>query len=320
MEAKEKGVEVAAVGKIQRVPLREVWKHEAHNFTTWLQENLDVVNDALNLSLSNAEREQSAGDFSVDLVAEDESENPVVIENQLEKSNHDHLGKLLTYLVAIGAKSAIWIVSEPRPEHVSTITWLNESSPASFYLLKVEAIRIGESPPAALLTKVVGPSEESREVGETKKEMAERYIVRHRFWKALLERAAKRTNLHANISPSRSGYVGTSAGRSGLNFNYVVRQHDGGAELYIDRGRESGTQNEDIFDGFAGAKEEIERAFGGPLDWQRLEGARACRIKKQIDLGGYRDEPQWPEIHYAMIDAMVRLDKALKPHIKALKA
>jgi hypothetical protein len=128
-------------GKIHRVLLREVWEHEAHDFTAWLQENIDVLNDALNLSLANVEREKAAGDFSVDLVAEDESENPVVIENQLEKSNHDQLGKLLTYLVAIGAMTAIWIVSDPRPEHVSTISWLNESSSASLYLMKVEAIK-----------------------------------------------------------------------------------------------------------------------------------------------------------------------------------
>jgi hypothetical protein len=122
MQTTNKNIEARTVGKIQRVRLREVWKHEALDFTTWLRENIDVLNEALNLSLSNAEREQVAGDFSVDLVAENESGDPVVLENQLEKSNHDHLGKLLTYLVAIGAKTAIWIVSEPRPEHVSTIS------------------------------------------------------------------------------------------------------------------------------------------------------------------------------------------------------
>jgi RecB family endonuclease NucS len=135
------GSSQAAVGKIRRLPLREVWKHEALDFTTWLQENLDVLNDSLDISLSSAEREQKAGDFSVDLVAEDEDGNPVVIENQLERSNHDHLGKLLTYLVAIGAKTGVWLVSEPRSEHVRAISWLNESYSASFYLLKVEAIR-----------------------------------------------------------------------------------------------------------------------------------------------------------------------------------
>jgi len=128
------------IGKIQRVGLREVWKHEAYDFTQWLEDNIDVLNDVIDLNLSNAERERAAGTFSADLVAEDEKGNPVVIENQLEKSNHDHLGKLITYLTSIGAKVGIWIVAEPRPEHVSAISWLNESNLASFYLLKVEAI------------------------------------------------------------------------------------------------------------------------------------------------------------------------------------
>jgi len=174
------------VGRLLRLPLREVWKHEALDFTTWLQDNIDVLNEVIGLTLSNAEREQSAGTFSVDLVAEDETGNPVVIENQLEKSDHDHLGKVITYLTAIGAKSAIWIVADPRPEHVGAISWLNESSSAAFYLLKVEAVRIGDSPPAPLLTLIVGPSKESRDVGSTKKELAERHLVRRTFWTELL--------------------------------------------------------------------------------------------------------------------------------------
>ena len=121
------------IGSLQRVDLREVWPHEAQDFTPWLEENIDVLNNAIDLSLSIIEREQAAGDFSVDLVAEDESGNSVIIENQLERSNHDHLGKLITYLTAIDAKAAIWIVKEARPEHISAISWLNESSSASFY-------------------------------------------------------------------------------------------------------------------------------------------------------------------------------------------
>jgi hypothetical protein len=136
------------IGKIQRVPLREVWKHEALDLTKWLQDNIEVLNEPLDLSLSNAEREQSAGDFNVDLVAEDEDGSLVVIENQLEKSDHAHLGKLITYLTAIGAKKAVWIVAEPRPEHVAAITWLNEGAAAAFYLLKIEGIRISGSDPA----------------------------------------------------------------------------------------------------------------------------------------------------------------------------
>ena len=104
------------IGKIERVKLRDVWKHEALDLTTWLRDNIDYLSEAISLNISNPEIEQAAGSFKVDIVGEDESGNPVVIENQLEKSNHEHLGKLITYLVAMEAKTAIWIVSDPRPE------------------------------------------------------------------------------------------------------------------------------------------------------------------------------------------------------------
>src|SRR2546427_16519 len=118
------------IGKLERVSLREVWKHEAKDFTQWLQENIDVLNSALDLNLVNVDRERDTGDFSVDLVAEDDGGGTIIIEDQLEKSNHDHLGKLITYLTGMGARAAIWIVSDPRPEHVAAIAWLNESSKA----------------------------------------------------------------------------------------------------------------------------------------------------------------------------------------------
>lgn len=297
------------IGKIQRVPLREVWKHEALDFTKWLEDNIDVLNEVLDLSLSNAEREQSAGDFMVDLVAEDEAGNPVVIENQLEKSDHSHLGKLITYLSAIGAKTAIWIVADPRPEHVGAISWLNESSSAAFYLLKIEGIKIGDSPAAPLLTLIVGPSEESRGVGETKKELAGRYVTRHRFWTILLEEAKRKTNLHSSISPGQYGWVGAGAGKRGLGLNYVIRKHEGNVELYIDRGKDADEENKNIFDTLFGSKSTIESSFGEPLEWQRLDTKRACRIRKKIEMGGYLDEAKWPDIVASMIVAMIRLER-----------
>jgi len=307
------------IGKIERVPLREIWRHEAYDFTTWLQDNIDVLNDVIDLSLLGAEREQTAGRFSVDLVAEDEGGNPVIIENQLEKSDHDHLGKIITYLTAIEAKNAIWIVADPRPEHINAVSWLNESSAANFYILKVEGIRIGNSEPAPLLTLIVGPSEESREVGDKKKELAERYVIRQRFWKDLLDRAKEKTRLHAQISPSQYSWIGTGAGKRGLSFNYSITKHEGKAELYIDRGKGSEEKNKEIFDQLISHKEEIENKFGGPLVWERLDTKRASRISKKLDLGGYRDEEKWPEIHDSMIDTMIRLEKALRPFVKKVE-
>jgi hypothetical protein len=151
-----------------------------------------------------------------------------------------------------------------------------------------------------------------------RQERAERYGIRRRFWQGLLARATARTRLHANISPGEYQWVGASSGMRGLNFNYSVRQDEGTVELYIDRGAEEA--NKRIFDRLLGHKEEIERLFGGELSWQRLDTKRGCRIAHTTTLGGWKsEEPKWPEIHDAMIDGMVRLEKAMKPQISTLK-
>jgi len=301
------------VGKITRIPLREVWRNEASDFTTWLEENIWVINEVTGLSLENAEREQSAGSFSVDIVAED-SGQIAIIENQLERSDHDHLGKLITYLTVLEAKIGIWIVASPRPEHVKAVSWLNESSSASFYLLKVEAIKIGDSAAAPLITQITGPSAETREAGETKKYLAERDVKRKGFWTGLLDYSRTRTKLHNNISASMYNWIGSPAGLpQGLNLNYSVRQHDAQVELYIDGGKESGERNREIFDRIFRDKETIEERFGEPLEWERLNDKRACRIKKIIDIAGWMDEETWPDAHEAMVDAMIKLESALRP-------
>ena len=193
---------------------------------------------------------------------------------------------------------------------------------ASFYLLKLEAVQIEDSPPAPLLTLIVGPSEEIRKAGEEKKERTERDNLRRRFWTSLLERAKEKTQLHANISSSQYNYVQTGTGKRGLTLRYVIQQHTSDIDLYIDRGADTDHTNEEILDRLEKAKREIEETFGEPLEWRRLEGKRACRIKKRFSLGGYRgaDEERWPEIQDAMIDGMIRLEAALRPHIDKLPA
>ena len=240
----------------------------------------------------------------------------VVIENQLEKSDHDHLGKLLTYLVGIQARRAVWIVADPRPEHVAVIAWLNESSAADFSLLKLEAIWIGDSEPAPLLPQIVGPSEETREVGRTKKNMAERERLRYRFFEGLLNHAKSRTHLHANISPTKHSWVGAGSGITGVGFDYAVRQRDARVELYIDT--TDGEQNRRIFNALADKRDGIESTFGRSLAWDTKEERRACRIQQTYETGGYRDEDKWEDVCKELVDAMVKFESALKPHLKSL--
>jgi hypothetical protein len=319
LEPETRSTATVGIAKIERLPLRRVWPHEALDFTTWLEQNVDVLNEELGFVISNVERERAAGSFSVDLVGEDEAGNAVVIENQLERSDHDHLGKLITYLAAFEAKSAVWIVSDPRPEHVGAITWMNESgSGASFYLVKVEAIRIAESPAAPLLTLITGPSAETRQVGSQKQERAERHDHRHAFWTALLARARNRAHPHASVSPGTDSWLGAGSGMSGVHFAYTIRERDASVQVLIEGA--DADANLRIFDELAAHSADIEADFGGPLTWERMEGRKKCAIGVTLDGGGRRDEDRWAEIQDAMIETMLRLEHAVRPRIQMLRA
>ena len=155
-------------------------------------------------------------------------------------------------------------------------------------------------------------------MGVVKKDFSERHLHRRRFWTELLDYAREQTNLHANISPTHEGWAGTGAGKSGLSYNYVAMQHEIRVELYIDRGRDAGEENKAIFDKLLASRDRVEETFGGPLEWQRLEGKRASRVATNVRLGGYQDEERWPEVFRATVDAMVRLERALCPFVERL--
>ena len=304
------------IGKIQRAKLRDVWANEAQDFTPWLQENIDELAEVTNLNLTAVEREQSAGSFNVDLVADGDS-GLVVIENQLERSNHDHLGKVLTYLAQLGASTAIWIVSDPRPEHVTAISWLNDSSTSDFYLVKIEAVKIADSPPAALFTLITGPSEESASASEAKRELNDRQKMRLKFWTNLLTHSKQRTKLHSGISPTSAGWIGSGAGLpSGLSLNYVVRTNDARVELYIDGGTDSDDENLDKFQKIFASKDKVEAKFDDQIVWEPLDGKRACRISSVVAGGGWKDEEIWDDIATDLVDRMIKFERAIKPFAK----
>lgn len=308
------------ISKIERLKLRDIWKHEAVDFTKWLQENGDVLSDIIGINLVNIEREQSTGNFNVDLLAEDTSGNTVIIENQLEKSDHDHLGKIITYLTSFEAKIAIWIVAEPRQEHINAIIWLNESTNCAFYLLKIEAIKIGNSDPAPLLTLIAGPSDIMKEAGSTKKEISERHRLRYKFWDQLLVIAKNKHSLFGAISPTEHNWIGAGSGKRGVQYTYWITKDSVRIELYIDRGIDSDEENLDIFNQLKEKRSQIENSFGSQLEWSELPDNRACIIRKIYEIGGWKDpEENWNKVIDTVTDGMVKFEKAFKPVINELK-
>lgn len=313
------------IGKLTEVPLREIWKNEAKDFTAWLEDNIDNINEELETTLTIISREEGVGLFQADLVAEDESGEKVVIENQLEKTDHEHLGKLITYLSNLDAKSGIWITSEPQQEHTNAINWLNEignRAGIKFYLIEVKGYKIGDSLPAPRFSILAGPSEEAKTIGKKKEEDAERIVRRRGFWKKMLEKAEDRLPLYSNVSPGGDYWLSAGSGRSGVHYNFLIyaRGGGGGVELEISKGKKFQEENKRIFDELYSHKEEIERDFGEQITWKRLDSKISSKLRVKYPIGGLYQPEKWDELQEKMIDGMVRFEKALKKHIARLKS
>ena len=308
------------VGRLERVDLRQVWINEAKDFTTWLEKKLDILSEHMGFDLSPLEREKPVGTLSADIFAEGPNGDTVVIENQLEKTDHDHLGKLVTYLSNLDAKIAIWITSNPRPEHETAINWLNEISPSdiSFFLVKVKAYKIGDSEAAPLFETVCSPSPIVKQIGKQKERFVERHFKRLDFWTKLLEKAKSKTNLHSNVSPSKDNYISASAGKSGMGWAYSITMGKGTVELFIDRGSDKKDETDRIYGKLLNNREKIEKEFGEALVWDRVEGRRVCMIKSICNKGGLKNEDLWDQIQEDLINRMVGLEKALKPFLSRI--
>lgn len=309
------------IGKIVKVNLREIWKHEAQDFTIWLSKNIEYLNEVIASDITVQTTEGNVGPFRVDIYGEDSSGNKVIIENQLEKTDHAHLGQLLTYLVNLEANIAIWISANPVEEHRQVVEWLNETTPEGmyFYLIKVEGVKIdGQDRVAPLFTVVEGPTIERKKIGSEKKEFARRHGVRERFWAQLIGEMNKHNNLCEHLSPGKDQWIGISLGVTGISLNLVATGDYVRAEIYINRGDRD--ENKRIFDFFLASKNEIEKAFGGPLVWERMDDRVTSRVKSELAEVDIFDESNWAKMNSFLIDVTPRLHASFREPIQRLRS
>jgi hypothetical protein len=182
------------IARLEQVDIRSAWAHEALNFTPWLFNNLDALGEAVGISLEPDGSEVAVTSFAADILARNKFDGTsVLIENQLECSDHTHLGQIMTYLAGLDAKTIIWIAADFREAHLSAINWLNENTDESisFFAVRVKVVRIGNSPLAPVFDVVARPNNWERRLHqispsrESKSGLAEQ---RHDFWQAFVER------------------------------------------------------------------------------------------------------------------------------------
>ena len=309
---------------IQKVDLREIWPNEAADFTPWLSENIERLGDELGLDLEVEAREASVGGYSLDILARDSGrDRPVVIENQLESTDHTHLGQLLTYAGGFDASVIVWIAKEFRDEHREAMDFLNRhtSENTQFFGVVVELWKIDDSRPAANFDLVVAPNEWRRGISarsqpDDDRSASPRQEKYRSFFQALLDTLREE---HRFTRARRAGHYNFHRFSAGPGITYraaLAARNVVQVEVYIDS--DDGTWNDNLFEQLMEQKESIESELGEPLDWDGMDGRRACRVSVKRP-GSIDDAPEaLAEIRAWMIDRLLKFREALGPRLEEI--
>jgi hypothetical protein len=267
------------LSKLNKVDLRDVWGHESIDFTKWLaqQKNLDILSEEIGIDIKLTKVEADVGRFSVDILAEEEaSGRKIIIENQLENTDHDHLGKIITYASGYDAEIIIWLVKDVRSEHQKAIDWLNEHTDENigFFLIKLELWQIDGSNPAPKFVIIVRPNEWAKAIktSTSSGELTETKLQQLEFWNKFNSYVRERdTKINLRTPRPQHWYdvsMGSSEGHIALTLN--SQKNWIGCGIYINR-------NKDLYNFLKGRKGEIEGEIGEPMEW--VDAAIASRIK-----------------------------------------
>ena len=325
--------DTAPTAELIPVPIRDVWPNEARDFTPWLAEQPEFLGEALNLELDLEGQEMAVGGYSADLVFKDtETGARVVVENMYGDTDHDHVGKLITYAAGLEASHAVLLAENFRPEHRTALNWLNRVSTedCAFFGLVLVTWRIDDSRPAPHLRVAVQPDDWSRTVRAAVAGGHGRLSDLYRqFWSEVMEDLHQVDQIwRRRKTPKRRSWMGfRNDHEHGVGYVGAFGRYDGGtrlrAETYIDTGDDKETS--DLYRLLESRRSQIETAFGERLDWQSLEGKRASRVAtyfpgsmtiEEID----EDPERRQEAKQWLVDAVGRLRGAMYPVLEELWA
>jgi len=308
------------LGKIKKVELRKAWNHEASDFTNWLaeEENLSLLSDAVGIDIKLIQTEASVGKFNVDILAEEENTGKkIVIENQLEATNHDHLGKIITYASGYEANMVIWVVKEAREEHRQAIDWLNEHTEEdlAFFLIQVELWQIGDSPFAPKFEVISKPNDWAKTVRQSvgSNKVTDTKVRQLEFWEQFKEHAEKNKTILRIQKPSPQHWLNISVGSSHAHISLTINSFDEviRTELYI-------PDNKEVFNFLHEQKEEIEKELGMELEWMELEGKKASRIKAEFP-GLVESTDEWEKYFVWLQETAEKFHKTFSKALRKFK-
>ena len=312
------------LGKLTREHPHEVWANEARDFTPWLEKNIDLLGDALGMDIEVTGREVAVGAFSLDLLGKvSGTDDIVIIENQLEQTDHRHLGQLLAYAAGLDAKIVVWISPDVRDEHRQAIHWLNErtTDAVAFFAVSLEVWRIGNSLPAPRFNVVAQPSEFQRQlVKETQTERTAKQLAYHDFYVDLLQRLLAASPDFTKSDPANvrhNSWMNFSAGRSGFHVGWAFAgSGQFRVELYVDT--RDGAENKSAFDQLQKESAAIEAEMDEQLTWERLDNRRASRVFAHRDGSVESSDSVLERLTQWAVELTPRFRDVFAPRIQAL--
>ena len=308
-------MEIIEFGEITPVDVRKIWPNEATDFTPWLAKNINRLGKVLEMDLEVQGEEADVGEFSLDILAKDlGSGRTVIIENQLKETDHDHLGKLLTYAGGFSAGVLVWISTSLRDEHRKALEWLNETTREGVdcFGVVVEAIRVDSSKPAINFKLVVFPNEWPPK--EIRHPSRKGQAYKDYFQQLIDELRTKHKFTGAKVAQPQNWYS-FSSGMAGIIFsNSFALGGKVRAEVYIDF--QDQEKNKALFDTLYEIRNQIDKEYGEPLSWERMDDKRASRIAAYRN--GAIDAPpaQLQEIKKWSIDSLLHLKKIVLPKVR----
>ncbi len=301
------------LGKLEQITdLRSVWKNEAKDFTPWLakDENLEALGDAIGIDIVLEETESSVGNFSVDLYATEEgTERKIIIENQLEETNHDHLGKIITYASGKDAEVIIWIVKKARDEHRQAIEWLNQHTDDqfAFFLIEIELWKINDSEPAPKFNIVERPNDWAKAMKKIAN-LSDSENLKLSFWQSFNSYASTNNEFIKNFKlrkPQPQHWydlgVGSSAYHIDLTVNTQKKRITAGIYINDDKAiYKKFVDNETIL------KEVLECKV---IEWRDAKKASRFLISAPFDIN---DSATWNDAYKWLYEKCLKIKSVIK--------
>lgn len=306
---------MATLGKIEKInDLRTIWKHEARDFSKWLsqEENLELLSEAVGIDIVLEENESAVGSFSVDIFASEEGTGrKIIIENQLEDTNHDHLGKIITYASGKGAEVIIWIVKRARDEHKQAIEWLNQHTDENvgFFLIEIELWKINDSLPAPMFKVAERPNDWTKTI-KSAQGLSETKILQLNFWQAFSEYAFKKPEFASYFSKRKAQpqhWYSLSLGKTSYSLSFFTNTQNNtiGVEFYI-------SGNKEVYYHLLSQKALIEQDLNMSLEWK--EASKDCAIRTRIKGDIKKSEHLWNQYFDWMCETGIKFKETFSKY------